>query len=333
MKQLPLLLCVYNRPWCLARQIQALESIAHSIQIFVFSDGPRDSPSDRERVSNLRSLLNHSIFVDAVFNLQQTNNGCGPGMMSAINWFFSNVDSGIILEDDCILHSSAVSFFQVSLDRYRNDPRIAIISGFNPLLCHFADTSPLNKSFLSRVPITLGWASWSHKWFEHKSYAVNNTGLSVSEACAFALGGHYVPSHVFQSYIYEGFADPTRIWDYQWYLTCFSKGWLTYFPTANYVINIGLGCDATHPSSDPFLESCLHIIDTEADILPEPNFPALKCERLILRHRYHATKSTLIRIYARKIVIIRLLSDIWRTLRSNLNHSRLQKTSIRMLTK
>ena len=32
------------------------------------------------------------------------NLGCRLGVTRAINWFFENVDEGIILEDDCIPH-------------------------------------------------------------------------------------------------------------------------------------------------------------------------------------------------------------------------------------
>lgn len=315
------------------RQVQALEKISSNIVIYVFSDGPKDSDHDRNRVVEVRELLNHPLFEDAQLNLQTHNLGCGPGMMFGINWFFSQVDSGIILEDDCILHSSSPQFFQRYLDHYSNDPRVAIISGFNPIFCHYRDNFGLDKAFLSRVPITYGWATWAHKWFEHQSYHANHTGYRIADVCGFALGGHLVASYVFESYIMEGLSDASNIWDYQWYLTCFAKGWLTYFPSANYVINIGLGTEATHPSTDNFLESCSHMTKEDESGQADPIFPALQSERLILRYRYHATIHTSLRILARKNRYIRKLSDRWRILRKKLDSSSLQATSDRMLEK
>ena len=46
---------------------------------------------------------------------------------SAIDWFFENVEEGIILEDDCLPSQSFFWFCQELLEKYRNDTRIIFL--------------------------------------------------------------------------------------------------------------------------------------------------------------------------------------------------------------
>ncbi len=50
-----------------------------------------------------------------------------------LNWFFENVEQGIILEDDCVPNESFFPFCQELLERYRDDLRVMQISGTNYL--------------------------------------------------------------------------------------------------------------------------------------------------------------------------------------------------------
>ena len=59
------------------------------------------------------------------------NLGCGLGPLTAINWFFENVEEGIILEDDCVPDQSFFYFCQELLEYYRNNKKIMHISGDN----------------------------------------------------------------------------------------------------------------------------------------------------------------------------------------------------------
>ena len=43
--------------------------------------------------------------------ISESNLGCKVGVVRAINWFFNNVQEGIILEDDNVAHPDFFYFF------------------------------------------------------------------------------------------------------------------------------------------------------------------------------------------------------------------------------
>ena len=51
------------------------------------------------------------------------NLGCKKSVINAINWFFENEESGIILEEDCIPNESFFYFCAALLDKYKNNKK------------------------------------------------------------------------------------------------------------------------------------------------------------------------------------------------------------------
>ncbi len=92
--------------------------------------------------------------------IRPKNLGPAVSIITAIDWFFSKEESGVILEDDLEIGSSAMPFFQKGLREFREDLQVGIIAGSN-----YWDHAP-NKSCWSRFPITWGWATWKNRWEE-----------------------------------------------------------------------------------------------------------------------------------------------------------------------
>ena len=130
----PVLLIVWRRPQVLLRLIEALRVVEPS-WIFVASDGPTDDADSYQRVQSCRDIIDrHLTWPCAIERFYSNDNhGCQLGPLRAIDWFFSRVDSGIILEEDCLPHPDFFSFCSLLLDRYRDDPRVWCISGNNYL--------------------------------------------------------------------------------------------------------------------------------------------------------------------------------------------------------
>ena len=127
----PVLLITWRRPETTRQVLCALRQVSPSV-VYVASDGPRNQ-IEATNVNATRELIDHEIDwpckVSRLFS--ETNQGCEKGVSEAINWFFSSVEEGIILEDDCVPHIDFFDFCRNLLKRYKDDQRIWCISGNN----------------------------------------------------------------------------------------------------------------------------------------------------------------------------------------------------------
>ncbi|MGE4565855.1 MAG: glycosyltransferase family 2 protein, partial [Victivallaceae bacterium] len=127
----PVLLTVFNRPATSFRVLAAIRAAGVS-RLYIAADGPRaDRPGEAELCAGLRAQLLAAIDwpceVKTLFREQ--NLGCGRAMASAVDWFFSEVEEGIILEDDCLPHPDFFRFAAAALAFYRADERVMCING------------------------------------------------------------------------------------------------------------------------------------------------------------------------------------------------------------
>lgn len=113
------------------------------------------------------------------FAIQERNVGCAVGVLSACNWFFSEVNYGIVLEDDCIPSSD---FFKFVVDQFYNleaNANAWLICG-TQLVTYDQN---LQGAYISKYALTWGWATTSTKWVEmyRAITAKNNTPRSLSQ--------------------------------------------------------------------------------------------------------------------------------------------------------
>ena len=98
--------------------------------------------------------------MNCILLLHSSNLGCREGPATAINWFFDLEPEGIILEDDCLPDPSFFPYCAELLARYRNDPRVMMISGDNVQAHQTSDGS----YYFSQLAGTWGWATWRRAW-------------------------------------------------------------------------------------------------------------------------------------------------------------------------
>lgn len=239
----PVLFLIFNRPettsqvWGVIKQVQPVE-------LFIASDGPRkDMEGDVEKCQRVRQIVNQIDWDCNVKTLfREENLGCKIAVSSAIDWFFKEVEEGIILEDDCLPHPSFFQFCHELLGRYRYDERIMVISGNNFQLGH--NLTPYSYYF-SRYNHSWGWATWRRAWkfFDPEMSLwpeIRGQGLLSS---IFKKQGVIYWTKIFDK-VYRGTHD---IWDYQWTFACWSQNGLSILPDVNLVTNIGFGSnEATH---------------------------------------------------------------------------------------
>lgn len=156
----PVLFLVFNRLDTTKRVFEEIRK-AKPTKLFVAADGPRNDEEKRKTESVRKYILNNIDWKCEVKTLfREKNLGCKYAVSGAIDWFFENVEQGIILEDDCLPSQSFFRFCQEMLEKYKNDERIMSISGFNPL-----GKFDIKKSYLfSKYFFCWGWATWRRGW-------------------------------------------------------------------------------------------------------------------------------------------------------------------------
>lgn len=246
----PVLVIAFNRPDHLAVLLERLREVQPT-RVFVAIDGPRPTKTDEhERVRRCRDLvttIDWDCHVDTLF--QDHNLGCGAGVTTAITWFFTHVDRGIILEDDIIPDPTFFPYCSELLDRYENDTRVFAISG-----CNFVPKAALSHPELpyrfSQVPHIWGWATWRRSWANHQLDIRGWRGKLPLRTLWTRLD-RSVPGTVYWASTFELLArKEVDTWDGQLVLASMASDQWTATSNVNLVQNIGFGVEATHTFLD-----------------------------------------------------------------------------------
>ena len=206
-------------------------------RLYIASDGPRlNKPNELEKIFEIREYLLANIDWECeVFTLfQKENLGCKYGVSNAINWFFSNEEMGIVLEDDCLPSRSFFNFCEELLIRYRDDTRIFLINGYN----HQKTWKPEERDyFFSLLGGIWGWASWRRAW-EHYDVEMKDIDSFIStngfeKALGTSLG------RIKQDMIYNGIInEQVNSWALQWGYARHKNSGLTCVPSKSLIENI-----------------------------------------------------------------------------------------------
>ena len=237
------LFLVFNRP---ETTIQVFETIrqAKPPRLYVAADGAReDKEGELEKVKQVREIVNQVDWDCEVKTLFRDKNlGCKIAISSAIDWFFEQEEMGIILEDDCLPHPTFFRFCEELLEKYRDDERIAMISGNN---FQFGRKRTNYSYYFSRYPHIWGWASWRRAWKNYdvdmKIWSEIRNGNWLQDLFKDKKSVQYWVN-IFEK-TYQG---KINSWGYRWTFSCWIQNALTVIPNVNLVSNIGFGMDATH---------------------------------------------------------------------------------------
>jgi hypothetical protein len=272
----------FNRPEKTRRVIEAVRAAAPS-RLYLAADGPRARvPTDADRCEDTRRVLDSVDWPCEVQRLYQTSNlGCKRGVESAIDWFLSHEESGVIVEDDCLPTPDFFRFCAELLERYRDVPEVMMIGGHNPLGRWRGDTSYV----FSRTAPIWGWATWRRAWAR---YDPAMTSWAQPEARALVrarmpLTEYRITSQRFDS-VREGRRDT---WDYGWALAILIHGGFSVIPTNNLIANIGFDGEATHTRRPSSHEGGVPTYPGEHPLRhPASRTPDARFERALFKNRF-----------------------------------------------
>lgn len=240
----PVALFIFNRPDCLKRVLERIESIKPSV-LLVVCDGPReDIAGETEIVAQCRALIDKVSWGCKVLrNFSDKNLGCRGRVSSGLDWVFEQVNEAIILEDDCLPDPSFFRFCQELLGRYRKDQRVGMISGTNFQFGHKVNDDSYYFSNLNHI---WGWATWRDRWQADYDVDLNYWPKVREENRVDDWFGTTPERKSFIFNLERTYRSEIDTWDYQWWFASRLNGRVSIIPNKNLVSNIGYGPQATH---------------------------------------------------------------------------------------
>jgi len=233
----PILFVIFNRPNTTQKVFEKIRDVQPR-ELYIAADGPREDRSgESELCDKTRSIIDQIDWecnVNTLFS--RSNLGCKMAVYSAINWFFGNVDCGIILEDDCVPDQSFFWFCQELLNRYTSNEQIMMIAGTNYL---FNKIELSADYFFSKYYSIWGWATWKRAW---KLYDLNMTSWPEIKGSKF-LSHSYSNNAFIRSMEFNfqnAYDNKIDTWDYQWFFACLINNGLSIVPKYNLISNIGV---------------------------------------------------------------------------------------------
>lgn len=304
-----LLIIAYLRPDNLKRILD----VAHRAKvssIFISIDIPK-SPTDSQtsislRVRQVAEEFKNNTDSEVVIFLRQTNAGCSPAVLSSCDWFFSQINEGIVLEDDCIPDLDLFSYFKDSMTYINDNDDIWLACG-----TQFAPSSICASWQKSKYPLTWGWATNRKKWHEMSTALRKNerlshrgTGIPILEFIYWRAGARRA---------YAGYSDA---WDTPFVYKMLTHKKFAILPSVSFVTNIGSDSVATHtnvnsmglnrPVGEYQPTSSAPMANPDLDYWLKENF-----YRIRFRHLFTTQITLLIDLFTRKKNVEDTLISRW----------------------
>jgi len=207
-------------------------------RLYLVSDGPNPAkPEDAVLVRQARQAAQEAVnwACDVRMNYADANLGAKQRIVSGIDWVFQQEESAIFLEDDTIPDPSFFPFCEVLLEHYRDDVRVMLISGSNPLSGRVACP---NGYLFSRFFHIWGWATWRRVWRQYDAAIAQWPEFKVNSTLRALYGQEGMIAWIARLFD-EVHAGRIETWDVQLFFTCLFNNGLAIVPGKNLVSNVG----------------------------------------------------------------------------------------------
>ena len=134
-------------------------------KLYLIADGPKVI-EDNNKCSEVRNFVENNIDWDCelIKVYSDTNLGCAKRVQTGLDYVFENEEMTIILEDDTLPDLSFFNFCEELLERYKDDKRVAHISGCN---LHVNAVNFKESYCFSSIVNIWGWATWKRAWINY----------------------------------------------------------------------------------------------------------------------------------------------------------------------
>jgi len=232
---------MFNRP-DLVRALLDRVRDASPRRLYIASDGPRKGNlADQHQIELCRKAVDAIDWTEVKTLYHEHNQGVDSAVTQAVDWFFQNEESGIVIEDDCMPSVDFFPYCAYLLEKYRHDERIGWINGSS-----FGYGTEERDSYLFiNYPSSWGWASWKRVWERHDD---SMAGWRPS-ANSSPSGNSSFAHRIYWNAAFE-WASRFENWDLPATYTLMNMDVLACMPARNLISNLGFDDRAVH-TRDP----------------------------------------------------------------------------------
>lgn len=242
----PVVFFVWRRP---EQTRQVFEQIrkARPRHLLIVADAPRTG--NQEEKALWEETINIVTEVDwpCDFRLEQADRNLGlrERLMTGLDLAFSLYEAALILEDDCLPSETFFTFGTEMLNRYSEQPKVALISGSN-----FAPIESTASYHYSRAPYIWGWGGWARSWNEFRASPQVESWSKEETSQVMKTFASKLQARQFRKMMLA--ASTLNTWDISFAVWIRQMGLLSVVPKKNLIENIGFGPTATHTKFEAF---------------------------------------------------------------------------------
>ena len=237
MRQTPLLILAYNRPDRVRGLIDRLRPLAPA-QVMVVVDGPKPgNAADAAKVAAVQSSVAGIDWATKVeTRFRPVNVGLRASVVDAVSWATSEYGQVIVVEEDVLPGPDFLPYAEHMLDHYREDERIAHISGYN-VVPPGRLSRATEHSRLTVYPESIAWATWERAWQHYDDDLTWALECSLDDL--IAITGSRSAALRWKLNFRDAAAGRISTWAYRWIASMWSRGALTLSPNHNLVTYAG----------------------------------------------------------------------------------------------
>jgi hypothetical protein len=241
MKLAPIILFAYNRPRHTMQTVEALQKneLAADSELFIYSDGPRDTEESKAAVTEVRKYLKEvSGFKKVTITESPKNLGLAASVIRGVSEVVNKYGRVIVLEDDLVTSPHFLTFMNDALDTYQDEEKVMHVSGFMYNL-----DKQVPSTFFLRFPNSWGWGTWKRSWdrfCEETSYLIK--GISQKGSMQFNENNKLSSFQMLLDQ-QKGKIDS---WAVRWYASIFLADGLALYPCRSLVNNVGFDGSGRH---------------------------------------------------------------------------------------
>ncbi|MCA9652383.1 MAG: glycosyltransferase family 2 protein [Myxococcales bacterium] len=231
----PIVLLAFNRPDA-TRKVLEIVLAQRPRTLYVVADGPRpEVPSDVETCRATRALFDDLPAEVELHRLYSEGNmGVRRRVASGLDEVLEREEQAVILEDDCLAHASFFGYCEALLERFRDDERVASITGSNTQGNRINAEARSYSYHFSAVGMPWGWATWRRAWRAYDARlelwpAFRRSGW-LRDRLGHVAGGQW--ERVLDN------AHEVDSWWVRWCMSCWCQGRLAIVPRVNLITNL-----------------------------------------------------------------------------------------------
>jgi len=232
----PLLILAYNRPDKMAGLIDSLRATKPQL-VLVVVDGPKPGDAaDAARVQAVRDAVRGIDWEAEVrTRFRPVNVGLRASVTDAVSCAVGEYGQVAVIEEDVEPGPAFLPYVEAMLERYRDDRRIAHVSGYN--VVPPAQLASTTGSRLTAYPESIAWATWDRAW---ALYDDDLGWLQRRPAAQLrAITGRRSAAIRWLQNLRDADAGRISTWAYRWIASMWSAGALCVSPNVNLVRYVG----------------------------------------------------------------------------------------------